>query len=98
MDEFLDEMDDEQVDDLLQPEEGEDKAPQLYEHFRFVADRGQSLLRVDKFLVDRMFGATRNRIQSAGKRQTGEKQLPGETGGCCDNYDDTTSADFRDSP
>ena len=44
MDEFLDEMDDEQVDDLLQPEEGEDKAPQLYEHFRFVADRGQSLL------------------------------------------------------
>ena len=65
MDEFLDEMDDEQVDDLLQPEEGEDKAPQLYEHFRFVADRGQSLLRVDKFLVDRMFGATRNRIQSA---------------------------------
>ena len=48
MDEFLDEMDDEQVDDLLQPEEGEDKAPQLYEHFRFVADRGQSLLRVDK--------------------------------------------------
>ena len=32
MDEFLDEMDDEQVDDLLQPEEGEDKAPQLYEH------------------------------------------------------------------
>ena len=54
MDEFLDEMDDEQVDDLLQPEEGEDKAPQLYEHFRFVADRGQSLLRVDKFLVDRM--------------------------------------------
>ena len=65
MDEFLDEMDDEQVDDLLQPEEGEDKAPQLYEHFRFVADRGQALVRVDKFLVDRMFGATRNRIQSA---------------------------------
>ena len=100
MDEFLDEMDDEQVDDLLQPEEGEDKAPQLYEHFRFVADRGQSLLRVDKFLVDRMFGATRNsrcRLYH-GKRQTGEKQLPGETGGCCDNYDDTTSADFRDSP
>lgn len=65
MDEFFDEMDDEQVDDLLQPEEGDDKAPQLYEHFRFVADRGQSLLRVDKFLVDRMVGATRNRIQSA---------------------------------
>ena len=95
MDEFLDEMDDEQVDDLLQPEEGEDKAPQLYEHFRFVADRGQSLLRVDKFLVDRMFGATRNRIQSAADAGC---IMAGETGGCCDNYDDTTSADFRDSP
>jgi len=31
----------------------------------FVADKGQSLLRVDKFLVDRMMGATRNRIQLA---------------------------------
>ena len=36
MDEFLDEMDDEQVDDLLQPVEGEDKTPQLYEHFRLL--------------------------------------------------------------
>lgn len=63
MDNFLDELDDEQVDDLLLPEE--EGAPQLYEHFRFVADRGQSLLRVDKFLVDRMMGATRNRIQLA---------------------------------
>lgn len=64
MDEFFDEMDDEQPDDLLGQEE-EDGTPQLYEHFRFVADRGQSLLRVDKFLVDRMFGSTRNRIQLA---------------------------------
>lgn len=38
---------------------------QMYEHFRFTADKGQSLLRVDKFLVDRMMGATRNRIQQA---------------------------------
>lgn len=63
MEDFLDELDDEQADDLLAPEE--ENTPQLYEHFRFVADRGQSLLRVDKFLVDRMFGATRNRIQLA---------------------------------
>ena len=63
MDEFFDEMDDEQVDDLL--EQNEEDVPRLYEHFRFVADRGQSLLRVDKFLVDRMMGATRNRIQLA---------------------------------
>ena len=64
MDDFFDEMDDEQADGLLGQEE-EDGTPRLYEHFRFVADRGQSLLRVDKFLVDRMFGSTRNRIQLA---------------------------------
>jgi len=43
----------------------------MYEHFRFVADKGQSLLRVDKFLVDRMMGATRNRIQLAAITVTG---------------------------
>ncbi len=63
MDDFLDDIDDEQADDLL--EQNEDGSPKLYEHFRFVADRKQSLLRVDKFLVDRVFGATRNRIQLA---------------------------------
>ena len=46
MDEFLDDMDDEQVDDLLMPEEDETSSSQMYEHFRFVADKGQSLLRV----------------------------------------------------
>ena len=38
---------------------------ELYEHFRFVADRGQGPLRVDKFLVDRIVGTSRNRIQNA---------------------------------
>lgn len=65
MDDFLDGMEEEEQDDLLMPEEEEGGAPRLYEHFRFVADPGQSLLRVDKFLVDRMMGATRNRIQLA---------------------------------
>lgn len=37
----------------------------LYEHFRFVADKGQALLRVDKFLVDKMQRSSRNRIQQA---------------------------------
>lgn len=41
--------------------DGED----LYEHFRFVADRGQQLLRVDKFLVSRLEHSSRNRIQQA---------------------------------
>lgn len=38
---------------------------ELYEHFRFVADKGQQLLRVDKFLVERMEKTSRNRIQQA---------------------------------
>lgn len=38
---------------------------ELYEHFRFVADKGQTLLRVDKFLVERMERTSRNRIQQA---------------------------------
>lgn len=38
---------------------------ELFEHFRFVADKGQALLRVDKFLVERMQKSSRNRIQQA---------------------------------
>jgi len=37
----------------------------LYEHFRFEADPGQALLRVDKFLVERLQHSSRNRIQQA---------------------------------
>ncbi len=37
----------------------------LYEHYRFVADPGQKLLRVDKFLVNRIENISRNRIQNA---------------------------------
>ncbi|MDR0682764.1 MAG: RluA family pseudouridine synthase [Dysgonamonadaceae bacterium] len=38
---------------------------ELYEHFHFVVDKGQTLLRVDRFLVDRIPGTSRNRIQQA---------------------------------
>lgn len=37
----------------------------LYEHYRCVADPGQGVVRVDKFLVDRMNNTSRNRIQQA---------------------------------
>lgn len=42
-----------------------DDGRELYEHFRFVADKGQQLLRIDKFLVERMEKTSRNRIQQA---------------------------------
>lgn len=66
MSDFLADREDEREDDLLLLEEDEElPSGQMYEHFHFVADKGQSLLRVDKFLVDRVTGATRNRIQQA---------------------------------
>lgn len=42
-----------------------DDARELYEHFRFVADKGQTLLRVDKFLTERLQNSSRNRVQQA---------------------------------
>lgn len=65
MDEYLNEIDDDTLYDDLMDEAGEEQAPEEYEHFRFVADKGQSLLRVDKFLVDRIMNTTRNRVQQA---------------------------------
>lgn len=43
----------------------EETEDELYEHYRYVADKGQNLLRVDKFLVTRIENASRNRIQQA---------------------------------
>jgi 23S rRNA pseudouridine1911/1915/1917 synthase len=37
----------------------------LFEHFRFEVDKGQSLLRIDKFLMARIMNASRNKIQGA---------------------------------
>jgi 23S rRNA pseudouridine1911/1915/1917 synthase len=39
----------------------------LYEHFRFVAQKGQQPLRVDKYLMNYIENATRNKIQQAAK-------------------------------
>jgi len=38
---------------------------ELFEHHRFKADPGQSLLRIDKFLSDRIENSSRTRIQNA---------------------------------
>jgi 23S rRNA pseudouridine1911/1915/1917 synthase len=38
---------------------------ELFEHYRFLADPGQSLLRIDKFLSDRIENTSRTRIQNA---------------------------------
>jgi len=51
--------------DFLEPDDEEFEQPTLYEHFRFVADKKQSLLRIDKFLIDRLTNVSRHRIQMA---------------------------------
>jgi 23S rRNA pseudouridine1911/1915/1917 synthase len=51
--------------ELEEEEEAICESGELYEHFRVVADKGQALVRVDKFLFDRLTNASRNRIQKA---------------------------------
>lgn len=38
---------------------------ELYEHHRIVVDRGQELLRIDKFLLGRLRNTSRNKVQEA---------------------------------
>lgn len=56
-----DEMEDELSEDT---NEGDGT---LYEHFRVVADRGQQLMRIDKFLLDHLPDTSRNRLQQASR-------------------------------
>lgn len=46
-------------------QEIEDEEEELYQHHRFEVDKGQSILRVDKYLMSRMQNASRNKIQDA---------------------------------
>lgn len=49
--------------------EGEDiSQDELFEHYRFEASKGQDPLRVDKFLMNFIENATRNKIQQAAKQ------------------------------
>lgn len=64
MTEIDDELDYE-LEELAESEDAGDNEGDRYEHFRFVADKGQQLLRIDKFLVDHIQKSSRNRIQQA---------------------------------
>ena len=57
----------EQESDIAAWDDLEDIVPEAeeYEHWRVVADPGQSPLRVDKFLMDHLAGTSRNRVQAA---------------------------------
>lgn len=46
-------------------EENHEEEEELFEHYNFVADKGQTVLRIDKFLSDRLPNSSRNKIQQA---------------------------------
>jgi 23S rRNA pseudouridine1911/1915/1917 synthase len=59
------ENDIEEIWDDDDPEAQTDSAEEPVERLRLKVDRGQEPLRIDKFLMNRMEGATRNKIQQA---------------------------------
>jgi len=46
-------------------QDGQDEG--LYEHYRIQVDPGQTLMRIDKFLTNRLENISRNRVQNAAK-------------------------------
>ncbi len=59
---MIEELPDDMVLDDLEPSADE---VQLYEHFRVTVDKGQDMVRVDKYLYDKLTNVSRNRIQKA---------------------------------
>ncbi|MDC1403089.1 RluA family pseudouridine synthase [Crocinitomicaceae bacterium] len=57
-------MIEEEEDKVDSDQEGEEE---LFEHFRFKAEPGLVIIRIDKYLMDRMPNTTRNRLQNAAK-------------------------------
>jgi 23S rRNA pseudouridine1911/1915/1917 synthase len=52
---------------MTEEELPDNQEQELYEHFRYVVDPGQSMLRIDKYLTARLEGVSRTRVQAAAK-------------------------------
>ena len=52
---------------MIQESDIESNQDDLYEHYKFTADPGQEIIRIDKFLCDRLPNFSRNKIQLAAK-------------------------------
>lgn len=82
-----------ELDDSLDDVEPVERSSELYEHFRVVVDKGQTPVRIDKYLFERIVNASRNRIQAAAdagfvmQRQAGKKQLQGKAARRADRHD-----------
>lgn len=55
---FLEEIEEDEIEEVGERQD-------LFEHFRFVVDKGQAMVRIDKHLVNCMSNTSRNRIQEA---------------------------------
>jgi len=55
----------EDIEEELFSDNLDNSEQEVYEHYRFVSDNGQSLTRIDKFLADRITNASRTKIQTA---------------------------------
>lgn len=53
------------MSDEIEEVEGDEE--ELFEHYRLKADPGQEVIRIDKFLMDRLPNTSRNKIQDAAK-------------------------------
>ncbi len=69
MDKYLEE-DIDLCDEVDVDEEGESVNEELFEHFAYEVDKGQAVVRIDKFLCNRMEGISRSRIQTAAEAGT----------------------------
>lgn len=58
-------MDDTEAPEELNFSSEQDEGDELYEHYRFVVDKGQDLLRIDKYLLYKLEKTSRNRVQKA---------------------------------
>jgi len=55
---------------ISEEQEEQNDREELYEHYKITADKGQEVLRIDKFLLDRLPNTSRNKIQTAAKNGT----------------------------
>lgn len=61
----------------MSEEEIEQEEEELFEHHKIIADKGQTVIRIDKFLSDRLPNSSRNKIQQAA--QSGNVVVNGNT-------------------
>jgi 23S rRNA pseudouridine1911/1915/1917 synthase len=51
----------------LEEKDFDNQEEELFEHYRFISDLGQEVIRIDKFLMDRLPNTSRSKIQNAAK-------------------------------